>query len=351
MDSQQKNLAYHLIKGVLLGDAFGAGWEMKSREFMLRNLNKLDSQLVDRDPGFNVDYTPGDPTDDTEMTLGTYFAILNNTKPTEADFVKSWYDVHLRLKQLNGHPTIGHGNFIDYCNDPTSATMDRLCKKQAAKPLVSGNAPVMRCSPLTLLDDPVEAAIRSALATHPTAYTALSTLLLVLAGKFYLSHDANENQQIVPYLLGKLTKLEPTIRRLLNEDKYVLKNSIDAAFTDVIDTLKMVDAQPEPKDPLGNDINHRLLVGPEPSEILGTETGLNGGSFRTFVCALFCLKWADNTTLWQNLRRVILFGGDVDTLAACVMPFVYTKMCLTEKADLPLWVVQGINWKNLSLLD
>lgn len=94
----------------------------------------MKSQLVDRDPGYNQDYTPGDPTDDTEMTIGTYFTLLRTSFPTRSDFIRNWYEVHRQLKKLNGHPTIGHGNFIQYCENPTPETVDRMCKKQAGNP-------------------------------------------------------------------------------------------------------------------------------------------------------------------------------------------------------------------------
>lgn len=303
---ETKTLAANLIKGVLLGDAFGAGWEMKS-------------QLVDRDPGYNQDYT--------EMTIGTYFTLLRTSSPRALiSFVTG-----TRFISSSRSSTVIRPSVIQYCENPTPETVDRMCKKQAVNPMASGN-------------DPVEAAIVSALATHPSAYSALSTLLLVWAGHHFIC--TIKQATMIETLIAKLLGRKNRIRALLKQDPYLDKSTIDTAFDDIVREMEAVDAMPRPMDPLGADINHRALVGSD----FGPETGLNGGSFRTFICALYCLRWADYITLWQNLRRVILFGGDVDTLAACVMPFVYAKIKGSEKNDLPKWVIDSLNWKNLTLL-
>lgn len=375
------SLAYKLVVGTLIGDAVGAGWEVKTREQIIARMNELDSQYVDRDNGFkghnDKEYISGNHTDDTEMTIGSleamYEIIFNsNVKVDREFFWQTWFKTYQRLKADNGHPTIGHGNFEKYCNTPTPAMIDTLCKKQATDLLNSGNAPVMRCSPFILLSNPDKVAMISALATHPSPYSALSTVLLVWAGRYYLDHKSQEG--LIPYLLTKLTKQESDFRAILEADPYINKQYITAAFNDLRTMMARVDTMPEPLHADGNDIDHRALEGlkdyTKPEKILDPnnmstllvdrdywlddhkkETGLNGGSFRTFICALFCLRWADNTTLWKNLRRIILFGGDVDTLAACIMPFVYAKMCGTAKDDLPEWVLKGLQNKvNVSAL-
>jgi ADP-ribosylglycohydrolase len=211
-----------------------------------------------------------------------------------------------------------------------------------------------------MLVDPTEAAVFSTLATHPSPYAALSTFLLVSAGKYYLEHNS-QNDMIV-FLFAKLADKENVLRKLFAEDKYIMAfqaekkvDYIDAAFIDIRAAMTKIQSMPEPKHINGNDIDYfNLIEGKEDCKRFygnDVDTGLIGSSFNTFVCALFCLRWADNTTLWQNLRRVILFGGDVDTLAACVMPFVYVKMHGTVKDDLPEWIIKGVNRKNLSLLD
>lgn len=50
--------------------------------------------------------------------------------------------------------------------------------------------------------------------------------------------------------------------------------------------------------------------------------------------------------------RIILRSGrtSVVSFSLAVMPFVYAKMKGSEKDDLPKWVIDSLNWKNLTLL-
>lgn len=58
-----------MLLGVAIGDAFGAGIEFMSKEWILENVG-FDKYVNMRDGKYGVNYEPGKYTDDTEMTIG-----------------------------------------------------------------------------------------------------------------------------------------------------------------------------------------------------------------------------------------------------------------------------------------
>ena len=100
--------------------------------------------------------------------------------------------------------------------------------------------------------------------------------------------------------------------------------------------------------PIGKDgpdpidgVNYHKLAYPYASPLKG-KTGLGAKAEQTLYCALYCLKWHRQTTLWGNLIRVILFGGDTDTLGACVLPYIYEWHCTNGTGTLPNWIFEGV---------
>jgi len=67
LSADQKRRAWY---GLLIGDAYGAGWETKSHHYIENNADELDKGYKQRDIGYRGMNKPGDYTDDTAMTIG-----------------------------------------------------------------------------------------------------------------------------------------------------------------------------------------------------------------------------------------------------------------------------------------
>lgn len=84
-------------------------------------------------------------------------------------------------------------------------------------------------------------------------------------------------------------------------------------------------------------------------------TGLSAKSEQTAACALYFLKWSGNTSVYNNLKRCICFGGDTDSLAITVLPILLMTRDLDKhvtelfKTENGTWIVdklEGLKYTN-----
>lgn len=200
---------------------------------------------------------------------------------------------------------------------------------------------------------------------------------MALAGKYLVVNEGdpldvirfaiNEFNSNREYILQFVSKHRDTVLMQLSDEHKEEKEFLDVSklnhqFDTMITKLQEIDVMQMPKDPdviYGEDVSYKGVVcgKDEHDSIDGINyfklafpyaspikpgTGLGAKCEQTLYCALFCLKWNQTTSLFGNLLRVIMFGGDTDTLAACVLPYIYTWHNKNNSNNLPEWIYAGL---------
>lgn len=397
-------LANALI-GLSIGDSVGAGCEMKSREWLLQNTESVFSQYLGRDPKYSQGFTPGDYTDDVEMSLGILFSLQsNNGVLTTENLYKAFYILYNQTIDKFGVERAGYGSISKILKIKKEkgdeafrlALLDTILtqKKDSQGNDAPGNATLMRASPIVFFPhNHLQNAIINAISTRPHGYTIFSSVFLVLAGMRLqvLQSNVSSCTNIIKdtlqdfesyreYILEFVRLHRQEVLDNLSKEKQEHFEFLDVSvlpkqFDEMCAKLKLIDTFPEPRDPntiytvenlklffeqnpssslkLGQEgvldpldnINYHALCYPYASPLKGG-TGLGAKADATLYCAMFCLKWNRNTTLWGNLKRVLMFGGDVDTLGACVLPYIYEWHNSNRTNDLPKWIYEDMEMYN-----
>ena len=387
------SLANTLI-GLSIADSVGAGCEMRSREWLLKNFDLVSTKFLERDPEYSKGFTPGDYTDDVEMSLGLLFALQqNNGVLTTENLYEMFYRLYNETVEKFGVERAGYGSISKILKIKREkgeeafreALLNTIItpKKDTHGNDAPGNATLMRASPIMFFPhNHIQNAIINALSTRPHGYTIFSSVFLVLAGirlqsnmsscENLISDTLQDFESHKEYILNFVRDHRKEVIDNLSQDKQERFEFLDLSilpklFDEMVDKLKNIDMLPEPNDPntiyttvnlelldcdslkLGqpnqldpiDNIDYYTLCYPYASPLKGG-TGLGAKTDSTLYCAMFCLKWNRNTTLWGNLQRVLMFGGDVDTLGACVLPYIYEWHCDNGQNDLPVWIYKGM---------
>ena len=383
--------------GCAIADAVGAGTEMKSRQWLLRpeNFDSLLTRYWGRDPKFSAGFMPGNYTDDFEMTLAVLFALFkNDSKLTTDDLYEAFKFLYFETVKKNNVERAGYGSISKLLKTWNDKGYDAF-KSDLLESMLTvkvnekgddapGNATLMRVSPIVFFPNHVYNAIENALSTKPHAYTVFTSVYLVLAGKLLcdgvdprniISRTTQEFQKNIPQILEHVEKKRQAILSELSEEKRSTVEFLDPTklvlrFNDLIHKLNEIDEMNEPKNPdevytvenielfasanldgslkIGEDqddpidgINYHQLMYPYATPLKG-ECGLGAKASQTLFCAMFCLKWNRQTSLKGNLMRIQMFGGDTDTLGACVIPYIYEWHCQNGRNNLPRWIYEGL---------
>lgn len=383
--------------GLSIGDSVGAGCEMKSRQWLLQNFTSVSSQFLGRDPKYSKGFTPGDYTDDMEMSLGVLFSLQqNNGELTTELLYHNFYRLYNETVEKFGVERAGYGSISKILNIKKekgdeafrSALLETILtqKKDVNGNDAPGNATLMRASPIIFFPhNHIQNAIINALSTRPHGYTIFSSVFLVLAG-LRLQYMSSSETIIRDTLQDFESQKEYILNFVRDHRKSVINNLsnieqdhyefldltvVPFQFNQMCEKLRSIDQLPEPRnpntiytpenlqkidfatmkfgiehilDPIDN-IDYHTLCYPYASPLKGG-TGLGAKADNTLYCAMFCLKWNRNTTLWGNLLRVLMFGGDVDTLGACVLPYIYEWHTNNNSDDLPKWIYDGMEIYN-----
>jgi ADP-ribosylglycohydrolase len=386
--------------GLSIGDSVGAGCEMRSREWLLKNFTTISSEFLGRDPKFSQGFTPGDYTDDFEMSIGVLFALQqNNGILTTENLYNAFYRLYNETVEKFGVERAGYGSISKILNIKKekgdeafrAALLESMLtqKKSINGNDAPGNATLMRAAPIIFFPhNHIQNAIINALSTRPHGYTIFSSVFLVLAG-VRLQMNMSDPQRLISdtlqdfeshrkYILDFVKDHRESVLYSLSHDKQEHYEFLDLSqlplqFDHMCQKLKVVDQLPEPRDPntiytSGNlekfnlsdekfgqqgvldaidNIDYHTLCYPYASPLKGG-TGLGAKADNTLYCAMFCLKWNRNTTLWGNILRVLMFGGDVDTLGACVLPYIYEWHTENNRNDVPIWIYNGMEMYNPS---
>ena len=334
-----------VLLGIAVGDAFGSGIEGQDKEWIGKNVDftkyvsvrtgpltqgrKLGdfSDTCDTLAVFRTikgstpspsGYKLGDYSDDTCDTLATFRTIkqLPITAENLLAEIKKEYDTS--KKERGGIPRDGYGSISWYFEG--TKTLQEVQDYQRNK-TYPGNAPVMRSIPFGILlqDDQINSAcIINADVTHPHPKARVASILIARAAQHLLVLKLPQSNLISScrkFVLG----MDP------ETDSY----------------LEKVDQLPNSLDSFEN---YCFLVGPQPIKSFMTGEmiiGLNSDAMRTAGTALHLLKFCK--TPFEALRRSILVGGDVDTLASIVVGIVCG---MGNEVDLPNWMFEQLEHVN-----
>lgn len=316
----------NLLLGIAIGDAFGAGVEFQDRDWIEKNvdftqfvnarhlINVSPKQLVD----FVKNYRVWDYTDDTEMTIGGIKALLSNRPLTPDLLVYYWKQEFLADKKRKGFGRNGHGSMRWFYEGSKNIQEIRSFQKVKKYP---GNAPTMRAIPFGLVPEKLidKYAIMNADATHPHDIARAASILIARATHFLLMKKGNPNNLIsycFPFIKG------------LDQETYFL--------------LKEVNQLPTPN--LLKEEGYVLLGGPQPIQtprFLAGIKGMPSDAMLTAVTALYLLKYSNNA--FAGLKRAILMGGDVDSLASIVTGILAGKYGVKS---LPKYMLENVEGKD-----
>lgn len=313
----------NLLLGIAIGDAFGAGVEFQDRDWIREHVDfkefvdarKSIQVPLDQLDAFTENYAPWQYTDDTEMTVGILHALTSNEPFTTESVISALEAEYKRGFQLNGHGRNGHGSLRWYFEGTKS--LEEILEFQRNRPN-PGNAPAVRAVPLGLVDAHLinEVAAINANATHPNSQAIIASQCIARAAEFLLVKEG-EQKEVVQYCL----KTVP-----LNADYQHY--------------LQLIDELPGNADLSESDFE--TLCGPQPIQapyFLAGIKGLPSDSKFTAGAILWVLKHSQDP--FDALKKSILMGGDVDSLAAVTTGILACRFGLDSLPSFMLQNVEG----------
>ena len=326
LGKQARTIDIHaILYGMAIGDAFGAGVEFQDRNWIRENVDfsrlvNVRDQISVPPPDalapFVEDYYPWEYTDDTETTVGLIRALASTQQVTPDNIAHAFHEEYLQGVAQKGYGRNGHGSMRWVYSGERSLDEVRDFQRYRPNP---GNAPATRAVPLGLvpvdmIDDLAEA---NANATHPHPYAVAASRCVAWAAHYVCT------------VRGPLSGLIPFCRSRVN-----------SAF-DFDHYLSRVDSLPEYEVLSPSDFAE--LCGPQPivePYFLPGIQGVPSDARLTTGCILYVLKHC--TGPFDALRKAVLLGGDVDSVAAACVGI----MCGRDgTADLPAFMrdqVEGV---------
>ncbi|CAA6805652.1 MAG: ADP-ribosylglycohydrolase family protein [uncultured Aureispira sp.] len=316
----------NLLIGTAIGDAFGAGVEFQDRDWIRAkvdfscfiNARKSIQVPPSQKALFTQNYRAWDYTDDTEMTIGVFKALVSKVTFSEDLLLQKWEEEYKKGVQEKGFGRNGHGSMSWYYSGEKTIEEIRHFQKNRPNP---GNAPAMRAVPIGLIPAPLINAYAAinAKATHPNINAILASQCIARAAEFSLIKQGNL-QKIIPYCLQTVP---------LNEEYHSY--------------LKAVDLLPAYPNLTEKDL--ALLCGAQPIQapyFLAGIKGLPSDSKYTTGCVLYLLKQA--STPFDALQKSVYLGGDVDSVASITTGILAGSMGLGSLPNFMLESVEGLDY-------
>ena len=350
--------------GVFIGDAYGAGWEMKSRQYILDHFKELDAKYRMRDPDFGLNFKEGKYTDDAEMTLAVLYALKDGKGNLSKDSLVAWFIKVYEENQKSTGFRDGYGSFknVMAVKDPnqTIQKQQRLLmveqqrKSQASKE--PGNGALMRIMPALFYSKKNRKAynaIVNSLSTHPHPMSVFGSLAIMYAGSF-LFWKKGDPKQLIPQVLKKLDRVLNNPSQY-KEEKELLKNDgvypvkeQSKYWEQFKNKLKKIDQMQNPIDDVCSNIDFEFLVAPYAKQCKGG-IGLSAKAEQTTYCVLYLLKWSANTTIYSTLKRCVTIGGDTDSLASIVLSYLMLYKDVSKPVEqlFPTWTVDQLEGKDI----
>ena len=353
--------------GVFIGDAFGAGWEMKSRQYILDHFKELDEKYRMRYPEFGINFKEGKYTDDAEMTLAVLYALKDGNGTLSKESLVNWFiKVYEENEKTTGFRD-GYGSFknvmaIKHTNPLTQKEQQLLMveeqrKNQATKE--PGNGALMRIMPALFYSKKNRKAynaIVNSLATHPHPLSVFGSLAIMYAGSFLFWKKGNPDQ-LISQVLRKLDRVLNNLSEY-KEEKKLLQNDQIYPFETQYNywnkfkaKLEKIDQMVEPIDDICSNltnIDFDFLMAPYAKPCKGG-IGLSAKAEHTTYCVLYLLKWSANTTIYSTLKRCVTMGGDTDSLASIVLGYLMLYKDLEKPIEelFPTWTVDQLEGKDI----
>ena len=316
----------NILIGTAIGDAFGAGVEFQDRDWVREKVdfscfvNARNSIQVppNQKALFTQNYTPWEYTDDTEMTIGVFKALISKTTFSENLLIQKWEEEYKKGVQEKGFGRNGHGSMSWYYSGEKTIEEIRSFQKNRPNP---GNAPAMRAVPIGLISAPLINAYAAinAKATHPNINAILASQCIARAAEFFLIKQGNPTK-LISYCI-----------------QYIALN------TEYLDYLKDVDQLPAYHNLTESDFE--ILCGTQPIQapyFLAGIKGVPSDSKYTTGCVLYLLKQA--STPFDALQKSVYLGGDVDSVASITTGILAGSMGLSSLPAFMLESVEGIDY-------
>ena len=185
-----------MFKGILIGDAYGAGFEFKNSMLIHNDAKKYYNHPTHMaSDGSGNSLLAGPYTDDTQMSIAVAESLLSEDFSKES-FAKSFVDTFHRDKR-KGYAS----GFYSFLMNHTTA--DGFIKD--IKPFSVKNGAAMRSVPLGVLSDPdqvMKVAETQASLTHDTKFGIDSSKIVALAAYYMLRKDSKEG--LIPFIEHKV---------------------------------------------------------------------------------------------------------------------------------------------------
>lgn len=314
----------NILIGIAIGDAYGAGVEFQDRNWIHKHVDftkfvNVRSQIKvvnEKKKIFTENYKEWDYTDDTEMTIGLMKALISEKKFSESLLIEEWLKEYDRGKQEKGYGRNGHGSMAWFYSGNKSIEEVRNFQRDRINP---GNAPAMRSVPLGLLNENLinKYASINANATHPNINAILSSQCISWAAEYILIKNGNP-KNVIDYCFDKIE---------LNEEYRTYLKAVNEIG--IYNDLREEDFS--------------ILCGNQPIEppyFLSGIRGVPSDSKFTAGSVLYILKNA--VTAFDALKKSVMLGGDVDSVAAITTGIMSGKTGLNSIPKYMLNSVEGI---------
>jgi ADP-ribosylglycohydrolase len=314
----------NLLIGIAIGDAFGAGVEFQDRDWIRANvdfskfINARSKIKIEEERKiiFTQNYSSWDYTDDTEMTIGVIKALLSKETFRENLLVEKWREEYQNGILEKGYGRNGHGSMSWFFNGEKTIEEIRDFQRDRLNP---GNAPAMRSIPIGLVEEKLinDFAEINANATHPNINAIISSQCIARATE-YLLIKKGDAKNVIQYCKKQIE---------LN-DEY-------KKYFDQIEELGNYENL--------TNTDFEILCGSQPISkpyFLPGIKGVPSDSKFTTGSVLFILK--NSETAFDALRKSILLGGDVDSLASITTGIMAGRTGLESIPKFMLDNVEGI---------
>lgn len=315
---------YNLLLGIAIGDAYGAGLEFQDREWIQKNvdfskfINVRDKIKVSPEKLhlFTDNYHEWQYTDDTEMTIGLIKALLSKKEFNEDLLIEKWSEEYEKGQLEKGYGRNGHGSMSWYYSGKMNIEEIRSFQKNRTNP---GNAPAMRSVPLGLINPDLinQYSAINANATHPNINAIISSQCIARATEYLVVLKGDKNN-VINYCFEKVN---------LNEE---YQNYLK--LVDQVDSYEML-----------TEKDYTTLCGVQPIEspyFLAGIKGMPSDSKYTTGCVLYILK--HSTTAFDALKKSILIGGDVDSIASITTGI---KAATQGLNSIPTYMIENVEGK------
>lgn len=316
----------NILKGIAMGDAFGAGVEFQDRDWIRENVDF--SKLIDARGSIKVsenkralfteNYQAWDYTDDTEMTIGVIKALISLESFSEEILIRKWREEYEKGKTEKGFGRNGHGSMSWYYSG--EMTMDEIRDFQRNRPN-PGNAPAMRSLPLGFVKSSLinQYAEKNANATHPNINAIISSQCIARATEFLLVKKGVISE-VIDYCFETV--------KLNEEYKLYLKQVNQLGDYENL-----------------SDREFEILCGKQPIEAPYFLPGIKGvpsDSKYTTGCILYILKNSKNAN--DALQKSIYLGGDVDSVTSITVGIMAGLNGLDSLPAYMINQVEGVNY-------